>query len=212
METLADLFISNIPDENGANRENASLMRLRNQAARVFYGMFFDWRINQVNYGRMISNFMKYWKKIIENESDTLVFAGRWGTIAREGFLENYVDLRKMTDYELTNLAIVRIKEEQDFIDNNLVKYLEVLNDLKIVETSLYNKVKYGTDDASQIALIRSGISHISAHVLVDRYRSFISINSIGSVEISSRISSEFLRRNERKIITFEVESSGLLT
>ena len=173
--------------------------------------MFFDWRINQVNYGRMIANFIKYWKKIVENEEDTTVFVGRWGTIPQDGFINNYIDLKTMSDYELINLAIVRIKEEQDFLDNTLVKFLEALNDLQLVAADLYNKVKYGTIDADQIALIRSGFSHIAAHVLVAKYRSFVAIDNSGRIEISNTIRSAFKAKREKELITFEVEWSGLI-
>ena len=43
--------------------------------------------------------------------------------------------------------AIVRIKEEQDFIDNNLIKYVEVLYDLGLIEDKFYAQIKYGTEE-----------------------------------------------------------------
>lgn len=211
MRVIVDLFITKLDESEVSKKKTANLLRLRNPAAQLFYAMFFDWRINQVNYGRMIANFMKYWKKIVENEDDTTVFVGRWGTIPRDGFVENYVDLKTLSDYELINLAIVRIKEEQDFLDNTLVKFLETLNDLQLVAADLYNKVKYGTNDTDQIALIRSGFSHIAAHVLVAKYRSFVDIDGNGKIEILNTIRDAFRAKREKELITFEVEWSGLI-
>lgn len=211
MRLIADFFVSKISDDDAKKNKAANLLRIKNPAAQAFYAMFFDWRINQVNYSRMIGNFMKYWKKIIENESDTTVFVGRWGTIPRDGFVDNYVDLKALSDYEMINLAIVRIKEEQDFLDNTLVKYLEILNDLNLVESELYNKVKYGTNDPSQIALIKNGFSHIAANVLVTKYRSFVEIDVEGKVAILPGIMNAFQARKEKELIAFEVEWSGLV-
>lgn len=211
MRLIADVFVSKISDDDAKKNKAANLLRIKNPAAQSFYAMFFDWRINQVNYSRMIGNFMKYWKKIIENESDTTVFVGRWGTIPRDGFVDNYVDLKALSDYEMINLAIVRIKEEQDFLDNTLVKFLEILNDLNLVESGLYNKVKYGTNDPSQIALIKNGFSHIAANVLVMKYRSFVEIDVEGKVTILPGIRNAFHARKEKELITFEVEWSGLI-
>ena len=211
MSVIVDVFISKLDESEISKKKTANLLRLRNPAAQLFYAMFFDWRINQVNYGRMIANFMKYWKKIVENEGDTTVFVGRWGTIPRDGFVENYVDLKTLTDYELINLAIVRIKEEQDFLDNTLIKFLETLNDLQLIAEELYNKVKYGTNDADQIALIRSGFSHIAAHVLVAKYRSFVNIDNNGRIEILKTIRNSFKAKREKELITFEIEWSGLI-
>lgn len=211
MQLISEFFVSKISEDDATKDKTVNLLRIKNPAAQAFYAMFFDWRINQVNYSRMIGNFIKYWKKIIENEADTIVFVGRWGTIPRDGFIENYVDLKTLSEYEMINLAIVRIKEEQDFLDNTLVKFLEILNDIDLVEEELYNKVKYGTNDSNQIALIKNGFSHIAASVLVGKYRSFIKMDDQGKIIILSEIRNSFHARKEKELITFEVESSGLI-
>ncbi|MGB9992259.1 DEAD/DEAH box helicase [Massilia sp. SM-13] len=212
MTFIEKIFISNIADDED-DREIASLTRLRNAPARKFYAMFFDWRINQVNYRRMVGNFFAYWKKLIEDPTEVAqVFVGKWGDIAREGHVANYVNLREKTEYELINLAIVRIKEEQDFIDNKLIKFLEILNDLSLVSADLYNKVKYGTTNSDQIILIQCGLSHITANVLVTSYKRFLLFTDDGGARIDSQIMSEFSRRNETGIIRAEVQWSGMLT
>jgi len=210
LATIASLFISRL-SETG-DKDYTNLLRLKNDAACAFYSMFFDWRINQVNYGRMIANFIAYWKKILQSGGDSAVYVGRWGTISREGeFIENYVDLKTQTDYELINLAIVRIKEEQDFLDNSLVKFLEVLNELNLVESDLYNKIKYGTTDETQMALIRAGLSHIAASVLTNKYKKFLTIRNKFEILISQEIREAFRGKKEKDLITFEVETSGLI-
>ncbi|HEY6530594.1 MAG TPA: DEAD/DEAH box helicase [Cellvibrionaceae bacterium] len=208
MKVISDIFLSKIIDDD----YHSNLIRLKNTAAQSFYAMLFDWRMNQVNYKRMISKFTLYWKTIRDKDRDSVVFAGKWGNLTKGGHIENYVDLNGLSDYEMINLAIVRIKEEQDFIDNNLVKFLEILNDLELVDTHLYSMVKYGTVDPVQIALIKNGLTHIAATVLATKYNALIEIDDQDNVIISNRIIEILQSSNEKRIIIFEVINSGLIT
>lgn len=207
MAAIADIFISQIDE----TETNGNLIRLKHSAAQSFYAMFFDWRINQVNYKRMISKFIRYWKSIQDSTRDPVVFAGKWGNIAKGGHIENYIDLNSLDDYELTNLAIVRIKEEQDFVDNNLVKFLEILNDLEYIQQDLYSMVKYGTNDPVQIALVKNGLTHIAATVMATKYKSYIRIDDEGNVSISLAIVDALKKRQEKRIVAFEITNSGLI-
>ena len=77
----------------------------------------------------------------------------------------------------MINLAIVRIKEEQDFLDNVLLKYIEVLNDLELLEESLYLRIKYGTDDKKIITCTKNGISLSLAKQIVENYMDYVEID-----------------------------------
>lgn len=212
MSAIAKYFISYVKEDSvESSRDFLALKRLLQESAQTFYAMFFDWRINQSNYLRMIANFLKYWKKI-ENSSP-YVFAGRWGNISRDQTKRNnfYIDVRQLNDYERVNLAILRIKEEQDFIDNKLVKFVEVLNDIGLIDEELYNKIKYGTNDSEKISLVRAGFSHIVAHVLLTKYQEFISFKEGEVLVINSNIRNKFSAEAEQEIIISEVEASGLL-
>lgn len=210
MMLVGRILVARIPADT-TDRELKALFRLKNIEAQRFYAMFFDWRMSQMNYKGMIASFMAYWKKKLASNDDPFAYVGKWGDVARDGFLQNYVDLRGMSDYQLINLAIVRIKEEQDFIDNRLVKFLEVFNDLSMVSDELYNKVKYGTTKADQIALIKHGLSHISANVLSTKYKKHLRLDADGDVTISNDIVDDFRQKQEREIIVFEVKWSGLI-
>lgn len=211
LENIYNIFFPHIRSDI-KSAERFSLTRLENSEARRFYAMFFDWRINQSNYKKMIGNFVSYWKKKLTSGNDPIIFAGKWGTIQRNSLgAPNYVDISELSDYELINLAIVRIKEEQDFIDNNLVKFLEVLNDMRLIDESLYNKIKYGTDDPIRIILIRAGLSHIASHIIAEKYLKYLIIGSNESIRILPQIREEFDGRHEKKIIVFEVDTSGLI-
>ena len=159
--------------------EQESMKRFDHEETRNFYKMFLDWRITNTSLNQMISSFMKYWKGLLADpKRDKTIFVGRWGDITRNGVRPLWTDISNKSDEELINLAIVRIKEEQDFLDNVLIKYVEVLNDLELLEEKLYLMIKYGTDDPKIITCTRNGISLSLAKLLVEKYTGFIHVDT----------------------------------
>lgn len=170
-DILNSMFFSIITDDN-------NIKRFAYEEARRFYKMFLDWRISNTSFNQMISSFMRYWKSLIKDkDKDKLVFVGRWGDTVRDGVKPLWTDISKKTEEQLINLAIVRIKEEQDFLDNVLLKYIEVLNDLELLEESLYFRIKYGTDDKKIITCTKNGISLSLAKQIVENYMDYVEID-----------------------------------
>lgn len=170
-EALNRMFFSKITDDN-------NIKRFDNEETRRFYKMFLDWRISNTSLNQMISSFMRYWKGLIKDkDKEKLIFVGRWGDTTRDGVMPLWTDISKKTEEQLINLAIVRIKEEQDFLDNVLLKYIEVLNDLELLEESLYLRIKYGTDDKKIITCTRNGISLSLAKQIVENYMDYVEID-----------------------------------
>lgn len=162
LETIYELFIQYLPD-NGAE----SLKRLENQEARNFYSMMFEWRVENKSYAEMINLFVGYWQQLYKKDKNVIVYVGKWGDVKRSGSnVARYTKIFGKDRTQLINLAIVRIKEEQDFIDNTLIKYVEVLYDLELIEDNFYARIKYGTDDERAICLIKNGLS-LSSAVLI---------------------------------------------
>lgn len=109
---------------------------------------------------------------------------------------------------QIVNLAIVRIKEEQDFIDNTLIKYVEVLHDLDLIEGRFYSQIKYGTDDESIICMIKNGLSLSSATLLMKKYREYLQIDiQTSTVVYEENLISEMKKGKENQIQIYEVES-----
>lgn len=170
-EALNRMFFSKITDDN-------NIKRFDNEETRRFYKMFLDWRISNTSLNQMISSFMRYWKGLIKDrDKEKLIFVGRWGDTTRDGVMPLWTDISKKTEDQLINLAIVRIKEEQDFLDNVLLKYIEVLNDLELLEESLYLRIKYGTDDKKIITCTKNGISLSLAKKIVENYMDYVEID-----------------------------------
>lgn len=138
-----------------------------------------------------------------------MVYVGKWGDIKRPGSnVARYTKFVGKNRTQVVNLAIVRIKEEQDFIDNTLIKYVEVLHDLDLIEYGFYAQIKYGTDDERAICLIKNGLSLSSATLLLKKYGNHLQIDIPASTVIyGENLISEMIKGDENQIQIYEVQS-----
>ncbi len=204
LETINELFIQHLPD-NGTE----SLKRLSNKEARNFYSMMFEWRVENKSYAEMISLFVGYWHQLYKKDRNVMVYVGKWGDVKRPGSnVARYTKFVGKNRTQVVNLAIVRIKEEQDFIDNTLTKYVEVLHDLDLIEDGFYAQIKYGTDDERTICLIKNGLSLSSAMLLIKKYGDHLQIDvPTSTVVYGENLVAEMMKAEENQIQIYEVQS-----
>lgn len=178
------------------------LRRIGEESAQTFYAMLIDWKIRGASYAEMISNFLRYWEGMGGDE----VYVGKWGDIAREGsYRQSWVIISEKSHTEQVNLAIVRIKEEQDFIDNHLLKYVELLNDLGKLEEDLYLQIKFGTTNQDKIRLMNFGVNSILAGKLIDNYAGFVDLElDTGVLRLRPDLIEQMRQNRENEILVFE--------
>lgn len=204
LETIDELFIQHVSD----NRAE-SLKRLDNNEARKFYSMMFEWRVKNKSYAEMINLFVGYWHQLYKKDRNVMVYVGKWGDVKRNGSnVARYTKFVGKNRTQVVNLAIVRIKEEQDFIDNTLVKYVEVLHDLDLIEEGFYAQIKYGTDNERTICLIKNGLSLSSAVLLIKKYGDHLQIDiQASTVVYGENLVAEMIKAKENQIQIYEVQS-----
>ena len=204
LEIINELFIQYLPESS-----TESLKRLGNKEARNFYAMMFEWRVENKSYSEMISLFVGYWHQLYKKDRNVMVYVGKWGDVKRPGSnVPRYTKFVGKNRTQVINLAIVRIKEEQDFIDNTLIKYVEVLHDLELIEDHFYAQIKYGTDDESAICLIKNGLSLSSATLLMKKYGEYLQIDiPTSTVVYGENLISEMIKGGENQIQIYEVQS-----
>ncbi len=187
--------------------KNQNLIRFQYQETRNFYNMFLSWRVKGASYSEMIASFMRHWEKLINNGGDTLVYVDRWGDETRGGIRELWTDIKRRNHKEKVNLAIVRIKEEQDFLDNTIIKYIEVLNDLKLLDEILYLKIKYGTEDKLKVLLVKNGLSLGLANLIADRYSKYLNVNYMNNtVKYKDSIVEKMEENEENEVLIYEMQ------
>ncbi|AEP10302.1 DEAD/DEAH box helicase [Micavibrio aeruginosavorus] len=210
LETIYRIFIKDVQ----LKEENGEFARLEHGAARKFYAMLLDWKMNGTSYNQMIHSFLHYWKELEEkarpHEQIPVYVGSSWGEITRfeNEHLPRYIDLRKKDNKQRVNIAIVKIKEEQDFIDYNLMKYIDALNDLDLIEGPFYDRIKYGSSDQKVICLLKNGISmELSKCLLSGAYNDFLTFNLANDeVYIQKAAINAMAKNNENKILIFELQ------
>ncbi len=204
MFMIQNCFIDYLPDKGYDD-----IRRLNNSEACRFYAMMIDWQTENKSYAEMISLFIQYWRKLYQKNKDAYVYVGRWGNEDIAGSHNTpYVYLKKLNRNQVVNLAIVRIKEEKDFIDNTLIRFVEIFNDLELIDESFYTKVKYGTDDPEAICLLKNGLSLSLSLLLIDSYRSYLEINVKDStIRFLPNLIEAMEQAKENHILIYEVKN-----
>jgi superfamily II DNA or RNA helicase len=192
--------------QNSNLEENHPLARLETtQGARDFYAMFISWRTQNEPFKLILSRFVSYWSSLEDNRR---VYVGsRWGeeTYGELGYRRMFVNMSLKTRAEKINLAVVKIKEEQDFVDYQLMKYVEVLHGLGLFGSSFYYQVKYGTDDLVTISLLRNGFSPDLARVVIERYPEHINAHVTDNyVDVYDTLPLNMDSESENPILVFE--------
>ncbi|WP_311971437.1 DEAD/DEAH box helicase [Pseudomonas baltica] len=205
MRAVQKLFIANFEE----SREHRDLLRLNELPALKFYTMLLDWRLKRYSLKRMLRLTLRYWNKLAEEGVTDHVFVGKWGdSTFGESVYENWVRISQKDDAERINLAIVHLKDEEDFFDNRIFKFVEVLNGVGALEAGFYKRIKYGTDDDLRIKLIRDGFSRGLADLMLADYAEMVSVGSDGEVHVDSRIVRKMMRDKVSDLMIFEAKMS----
>lgn len=205
MLAVQRLFIANFKD----SPEHRDLLRLSEPAALNFYTMLLDWRLKKYSLKRMIRLTLRYWNKLAEEGVTDHVFVGKWGdSTFGDSVFENWVRISQKDDAERINLAIVHLKDEEDFFDNRIFKFVEVLNGVGALEASFYKQIKYGTANDLRIKLIREGFSRSLADLMLGNYADMVRIESDGDVRVDSRIVKSMVIDGVSDLLVFEAKMS----
>ncbi|MEW5070331.1 DEAD/DEAH box helicase [Pseudomonas aeruginosa] len=196
-------FIDKFDDK----RKYSDLKRLQNKATIDFYAMFLDWKLKKYSVKQILRYTLKYWSELPEKKGTDYVYVSNWGdTKYGDSHYAYWVRISTKNDVEKVNLAIVRLKEEDDFFDNKIFKFVEVLNGVGAVDPGFYKRIKYGTTDDAKIKLIREGYSRGLAELLLDRYPRYVRLDNNGEIEVSSRVIGLMRENEESDLLIFEAQ------
>jgi hypothetical protein len=194
---------------NDINILDDNLKRLQNIQARRFYSMILEWRSSSSSYKEMIGSFIRYWASL-QGENLLIYIGEKWGEEKRKitDFKTLYIDLRKKDTSQRINLAILKIKEEQDFVEFNLIKYIDILAELELIDLEFYDRIKYGSSDKKIITLLKNGFSiELAKCITKPEYSSSIIINpELDEIIILDRLTNEMELNGENSILIFEIK------
>ncbi|EIA5651137.1 DEAD/DEAH box helicase [Escherichia coli] len=203
IQLISNLFINKIKDGDKYNE----LSRLKNVDAQNFYAMFLSWKIKNTPFKLIIRNFLNYWDSIPENTERELVFVGKWGDETfGNSHRQHWVNINKKTRSEKINIAIVRIKEEDDFLDYQIFKFIEVLNEINLIDEEFYLKLKYGTINKKVISLVNDGFSRSLSELIISKYNNYFTLSESGDITLSKKIIKAMMNNNESEILMLETK------
>lgn len=155
LDQLNYIFIKDVTSLN-----DYELIRLKNKSARDYYNSFIT-NSRKYSLKENIHNEYEYFKSKSKSTESKAFFGRAYGevSISDNSNNTNYINLRDKTDTELVNLAIIKIKMEEDFISYKLNKLIVFLFDYHLIEEDQYNFYVYGTTDNKKIDLSKYGLN-----------------------------------------------------
>jgi superfamily II DNA or RNA helicase len=142
---------------------DAEFARLRYPEARAYYSNHIF--INQRRALKQNINYtFNYFKSRVEEKKGPMFFGSTYGEQSIDpndidSSSKLYVDLALKSETELVNLAIVKLKIEDDFVSFKLNKFIVMLYDYELITNDEYNECIYGTTDQRKIELTKVGLN-----------------------------------------------------
>jgi len=111
-----------------------------------------------------INELVSYFQSRIEKKQVMFYFGESYGekvfvSDEYKGEKEVYVDLSEKSFSELVNLAIVKLKLEDDFVAYKLNKFIVMMYDFELISADEYHEYVYGTTDKKKISLSKIGLN-----------------------------------------------------
>ncbi|TWP28070.1 DEAD/DEAH box helicase [Apibacter muscae] len=189
------------------------LERLKNKSARKFYNYFLLVTQKQ-HLNERINSTVKYLERKSITDDPYLYIGSSYGEIPRltEKYNNNhfnynvYIDLRKKPKEELVNLAIVKLKIEEDFVNYKLISLIVFLRDFKIIPEKYYFNYIYGTTDEKVISLVRFGINISIINKLKNDDKLFyLDFDIYGNLKIKDKDKFNQYLKKQPELFKFEI-------
>ena len=162
IDIIYDLFINGLHYKSDSKIEALKILGGRNH-----YKMVLKWKKENESFSQMINKQIYHW----DNSTSNYIYVGdKWGIRLENGIQVPVIDKTNLTKKELINLAIIKVKEDLDYLDFYILRYIEVLYKIDFIDEKEYNLIKYGTNDKIQIFFIKEGLSQDLSKLLVTKY------------------------------------------
>lgn len=204
---LMSVIVESFVEHFDGSREYSHLLRLKETAARNFYAMLLDWKLKKYSLKQTIRQTLMYWKKLEQRNSNDYVFVGPWGdSTYGDRKQEHWIRISEKDDADRINLAIVRLKDENDFFENQIFRFVEILNGIGALDPVFYKLIKYGTEDETKVKFIRDGYSYALADLVLKKYPQAVRENFRGEIEVSPSLVNMMLENGESDLLVFEAK------
>lgn len=185
-------------------------LRFKNESARTFYKMFIA-KCHRYNLRELIDDFVKYFKSIRKDDKRKLFFIGNAfgeeSKIKEDGTLsrKSYINLSRKSDRELANLALVKIKMENDFVSYKINEYAKFLYKGNVISNAAYERFVYGSGNRIGSKLAQLGLGGSAINKLDrDGMLPHVKIDDLGRIEVSTDFKEYLTKQDDLFIFEFQ--------
>lgn len=153
-EIFIQPFIRNIIDYE--------FIRLQHTETIDYYEKYYS-----IYTSKMLSEKIKIMYRYIKNGPNIFYVGSQYGEIT-DGYSRHQVFINKIgkTEDELINIAIAKIKIEDDFLSYSVNNFINLMYEYKIINDDTYNKYIFGSTDEREIKLYKNGIPSFIVSIL----------------------------------------------
>ncbi len=161
LDKIFHMFVSKVGDENFI--KDLEFKRIAYIETRNHYENYIT--VSQrKSLHENITEMVSYFQTRVEKNNMMFYFGESYGEkvyVSDEynGEKEVYVDLSEKNFEELVNLAIVKLKLEDDFVAYKLNKFIVMMYDFELISAAEYHEYVYGTIDQTKIGLSKIGLN-----------------------------------------------------
>lgn len=215
VDIIDEIFIKNQQD----NISDFEILRLNETKAKNYYNTFIYFT-QHLNLNQRIISTKDYFEKKAKSDDPYLYIGTSFGKLtSKEAGKKSkhdedqnkyqskvYIDLTDKKS-DLINLAIVKLKIEEDFVGYKLTQLISFLNDFNIISKEYYQNVVYGTVDESIINLVRFGLS-VSTISELKKDNQIYNITLDRNGNLKAKNKNVFIKYLEKKpeLFKFEIE------
>jgi hypothetical protein len=207
---VQEIFIN----DNEQNIRDYELERLKNESARNYYNNFLEVTQKQ-HLNERINSTIQYFKIKARTDDPYLFIGSSYGEVPRQSkkvyssqYYESkvYIDLRK-DDNILANIAIAKLKIEEDFVSFKLNSLIAFLYEFEVISQDYYFYHIYGTTNTKIIKLVRFGLSvNIINKLENDKVISYLDFDQNGNLVVRFRDNFNLYLSLQSELFQFEVK------
>ncbi|WP_317126334.1 DEAD/DEAH box helicase [Chryseobacterium sp. 3008163] len=217
---IVDIIYEILIVNNVHNLNDFEIDRLKNEKARDYYNYYIDVTQKQ-HLNQRINSVLNHFHNKIKHEDPFLYIGTGYGDTtsidagksSRYEQLNNkyrdwknvYINL-KYTEQSWVNLAIVKLKIEEDFVSFQLTLLMSFLYDFNIIPKDYYYQYIYGTTDERVINLVRFGLTVSVINKLeIDNQIENLELDKNGNLRPKNKIEFENYLINQAELFQFEI-------
>ncbi len=188
--------------------------RLKNEHAQRYYKNYLE-ITQKLPLKNNIMTTYKYFKSKAHSDNPLMFIGTTYGETtkkskqykSKEYLRDVYIDLSKykFDDSKLINLAIAKLKIEEDFVSFKLNKLINFLFDFELITRREYNLHTYGTEDENLIKISKIGLNvNVISKLIEDNQYKNLDFDVYGNLEPKNSFNDYLEKQSE--LFKFEVK------